>query len=136
MNKFELSPAFYIGHENIDRDHKELVVILNAMIDACQNKDISVCKKLWAEFYKKMQKHFEYEEQIQTEFRFEKVSEHRARSTEILHNMKKLSENAVDIDDWCKCIEEVFHNLMPFILRNDLPFAEHLHAIKHARRDD
>lgn len=135
MNKIKFSSAFVVGHDAIDADHLELAELLNSMIDAVSQQNLQSCAELWPEFTAKLKSHFQMEEKIKGDFGFESVDADRLRSQEILNKLGTLSINCKTLTDWQNCLDEVAHNLMPFILRSDLPFGEHLIKIGYINMD-
>lgn len=133
VNKINFSSAFVIGHDAIDADHLELAEFLNGMIDAASQQTYHACAELWPVFTEKLENHFQMEEKIKGEFGFENVDADRLRSREILNKLQDLSNDCETLTDWQNCLDEVAHNLMPFILRSDLPFGEHLSKIGYTK---
>ena len=128
MNKFELSSAFLIGHEKIDSDHVALVETLNVMVDAFTAKDIETCQKTWLHFCAQLKQHFIDETKIMNDFGYiekDQGNDHQ----EILKHINTLGQDHNSLSDWEDCLLEMRNNLLSWILKHDLRFAQHLITI-------
>ena len=130
MNKFELSKAFYIGHEKIDADHRDLVRILNEMVDVCEAGDVLACQQKWHLFCQRIEQHFRDEIQIMNDFGYIK-DDHEQGHQKILARVTEMKEQAHSLEDWQECLHEMRNDLLAWILKQDLLFAEHLVTIGH-----
>jgi len=128
VNKFELSPAFLIGHKKIDSDHQALVKILNEMVDGFEAGDVELCQKKWHQFCTRLEQHFGDEITIMDDFDFAQTG-HEAEHQEILDHIKAAGERDHSLDNWESCLFEMRSDLMSWILKKDLLFAEHLITI-------
>ena len=132
MNKFEISSAFIIGHEIIDSEHRELVSILNDMVDHYLAEDVESCKKLWGEFCEKLKQHFENEMEIMTELGF-KADNHEEGHERVLEQIYNLGNACEKLEDWANCLFAMRNDLLSWILRHDLGFAEYLDSIGYEK---
>lgn len=133
MNKFELSAAFFIGHENIDSDHVELVRILNDMVDGFVAGDVEVCRNGWQQFCTKLDQHFNEEAKIMSDLGY--VDDVEDDHQEILDHVTALGKRDNSLDDWEACLFEMRNHLLSWILKKDLLFAEHLVTIGYNDAD-
>ena len=125
VNKFELSPAFLIGHDDIDSDHTELVKILNKMVDSYISQDIKNCHKIWQQFCVRLEQHFTKETKIMSDFGYREegqTSDHQR----ILNHLEHLGGAENSLYDWEVCLFEMRNELLAWILRHDLKFSEYL----------
>lgn len=128
MNKFELSKAFHIGHEQIDADHGDLVRILNEMVDVFEAGDILGCQQTWHLFCQRIEKHFVDEIKIMADFGYVE-DEHDQGHQQILDRIVELKNQAQTLEHWEDCLVEMRSDLLVWILKHDLLFAEHLVTI-------
>lgn len=128
MIKFELSKAFHIGHEKIDADHRDLVRILNEMVDVFEAGDIPGCQQTWHLFCQRIEQHFGDEIKIMTDFGYGE-DDHDAGHQKILDRLIEMKNQAQSLNDWERCLIEMRSELLVWILKHDLLFAEHLVSI-------
>lgn len=126
MNKFELSPAFLIGHKKIDADHALLVEILNEIVDSTNAGDLISCQRLWQQFIDKLQQHFTDEEKIMDSLGFSHLGHGHQQA---LEKITSLGQKCETQDCWEDCLFEMRNELLSWILKKDLYFAEHLVTI-------
>ena len=125
MNKFEISSAFIIGHDIIDKEHAELVSILNDMVDCFLEKDVDYCKSKWIEFCDKLKLHFDHEMEIMAELGF-KTEKHEDHHRDVLKHILKTGTDCNTLEDWQNCLFIMRNDLLSWVLKHDLGFAEHL----------
>jgi len=128
MDKLVLSPAFKIGHNDIDAEHAELVEILNDMSTGYISKDIGACEKKWQLFCVKLERHFINEEEIMARFNYT-IDDHDNCHQILLNQTKAAGENCVTLTDWESCLLEMRGGILSQILKHDLYFAEYLITI-------
>jgi len=126
VNKFELSPAFLIGHKKIDSDHATLVEILNRIVDSFNSGDLPSCQKQWHLFCEKLQQHFADEEKIMDNLGFDRPGNDHQH---ILENIKSLGTKCETQNCWEDCLFAMRNELLSWILKKDLYFAEYLVTI-------
>ncbi|MCF6197655.1 MAG: hypothetical protein L3J50_13250 [Emcibacter sp.] len=125
MNKFELSSAFLIGHDDIDSDHDELVIILNKMVDSYSEQNTKHCHEIWQQFCARLEQHFAKETKIMSDFGYHEegqTSDHQR----ILSHLEHLGGAENSLYDWEVCLFEMRNELLAWILRHDLKFSEYL----------
>lgn len=126
MKKFELSPVFLIGHDKIDSDHAGLVRILNEMVDGCNGEDVKCCHQKWQQFYQTLRQHFIDEASIMIDYGYTRDPlEHQ----KILTIVKSMGEDCKDLNCWENFLFTVRNELLSWILKKDMLFAEHLITI-------
>ncbi|NOZ67558.1 MAG: hypothetical protein GXP00_13875 [Alphaproteobacteria bacterium] len=128
MNKMELSPAFLIGHREIDDEHRQLVKVLNDMAKGYTLKDIGLCRQNWQLFCDLLRKHFTHEEKIMADMDYIKKEHHDCHQT-ILTSAQNAGRESKTLNDWEQCLFKLRDEILSQILRHDLHFAEHLVAI-------
>lgn len=128
MNKFELTPAFLIGHKKIDSDHAELVNILNEMIDGFRRGDAAFCQEKWQQFCVMLKQHFREESRIMRDFGFVDI-DHEEDHKNILARLNIMENNDNSLDNWEACLFEMRNDFLSTILKHDLKFAEYLITI-------
>ncbi|MCF8475157.1 MAG: hypothetical protein K9G26_10720 [Emcibacter sp.] len=128
MKYFELTPAFLVGHEQIDKEHLEIIGLLNGMVDAFTASDTDHCQKIFTNICERLEMHFKNEAEIMEEFGF--IDARRENIDDlILEKVKKLGNVQNSLADWKQFIFEMRHELLILILKDDLKFAEHLITI-------
>lgn len=105
-----------------------LVTILNEMVDGFVAEDIELCQQKWHQFYRHLQKHFEDEVKIMFDLGFI-TEEHNDHHEEVLAHARALGANCKSLVDWEVCLYELRNDLLIWILKHDLKFAEHLITI-------
>tara|TARA_R110002096_G_scaffold151307_9_gene313791 strand:- start:9397 stop:9801 length:405 start_codon:yes stop_codon:yes gene_type:complete len=133
VNKFELTPAFFIGHKEIDADHAALVSLLNKMVDAYMAEDLTACHDKWQQFCHKLEIHFATEVAIMQKFEFRESAGHEEEHQEIIKIAKSLGEGCTTLGGWETCLFTMRDSLLSLILKRDLKFAEHLVTIGYNR---
>jgi len=130
MNKLELSSAFLIRHDVIDAEHAELVDILNKMTEGYISKDVYFCKTQWQLFCKKLEQHFDSEEEIMASFGYVREEHNKCHQT-ILGQTLAVGRKCKTLKDWRGCLYHIRDEILSQILRHDLRFAEYLITIGH-----
>jgi len=128
VNKFELSPAFLIGHDDIDSDHAELIKILNEMTDSFMAQDTKRCHEIWQQFCAKLNQHFIDETKVMAGFGYTEEKEN-SDHQKILAHIDTLGGEQNTLEDWKNCLFEMRNEFLSWILRHDLKFSEHLITI-------
>ncbi|GEM_PF-2734085 len=131
VNKFELSSAFIIGHKVIDGEHAELVSILNDMVDGFVTGDNGYCKSRWRHFCEKLRLHFKHEIKIMDDLGFE-AGRHEGHHEEMLDHISKVGADCHSLEDWENCLFIMRNDLLSWVLKHDLKFAEHLVSIGYS----
>lgn len=132
VNKFELSSAFIIGHEEIDAEHAELVDILNDMVDCFIERNVDYCKSKWQDFCEKLEQHFAHEIKIMDGLGFEDA-QHEKGHEEILRHIQEIGANCQSLEDWEDCLFTMRNDLLTWVLKHDLKFAEYLFTIGYSK---
>ena len=70
---------FSVGSKRLDEQHKELVSIINEMIDCIENEDNAALTRHFINFASKVQTHFTTEEEILASIKFPALPEHIAK---------------------------------------------------------
>lgn len=87
-----LPEPLYIGHPSIDRDHKNLIKIINDISVSIENNNFDTCAKLLDDFLEFMEKHFHREEDILKAVGFPELADHGKAHTALMEKSKSLAE--------------------------------------------
>lgn len=129
MREFHFIPAFVIGHEAIDHDHRQLFAIAGDIRAAIMEDRSELCSKLFASFIDLARRHFAHEESILEATGFPRLASHKVYHDELLERAEDTSRKCQDHSGRA-ALEECFDDLMGFfvddVVRGDLDFKAHL----------
>ncbi|MDA0307009.1 MAG: hemerythrin domain-containing protein [Proteobacteria bacterium] len=127
--------SFEIGHPVLDRQHKELLGMLDDLEGLMHGDDgekaFATCKA----FRTLMEKHFADEEDVLDQAGFPERGRHMEKHAQASEQMEKIFEGC---GETCKhgnagpCTETLTHHLLDHIIRDDLGFKSHLQTKKMA----
>ncbi len=94
MYNIEWNDSIIIGVPSIDEDHKKLVEMLNELFAACfAAQGPAMLSKIVDELVSYTKYHFEHEEGILAEARYDKLEEHKAQHLELVKQVEKIQAN-------------------------------------------
>lgn len=120
MTKIEFKHEFQSGNAEIDRQHQELINIMNEIIE---NPNLEASSErlsdLVMELITKANEHFEYEEMLLQKQNFPDIENHKKEHLKYLEELTELSMKLVNqdenttpsvLDSMAKCFEAHFKN--------------------------
>lgn len=119
MATAQWNDALRVGHAVIDRNHLELVGVINELGDAMScGRGRDVCGKVLDELTRCTKEHFATEEQLMTAHRFAAASDHRREHA-------NLTQKAIELKDKCDSRTttlsvDVLHFLMGWLIHHSL----------------
>ena len=120
---------YLTGNSTIDKHHRKLFEIINAIHDAVEDGEIDLCDKMCDSFQQVATKHFRYEEKLLQESGFQHYSEHAAHHNKFLARTKDITQrckNSKDKENLWKCVDELIHIFMEEVSQKDMSFKSHL----------
>jgi hemerythrin-like metal-binding protein len=128
VKRFEMTNIYRIGHAKIDEDHRQIVQIVNELIDAYLAENLNLCDEKLKEFRDRLALHFVDENAIMVKLDY--VDPHHDKlHSDIGQALDDLSGNYDTLAKWRACIEVLLDTFIVWILRHDLKFAAHLETI-------
>ena len=122
----ELTPAFLLEYEALDRDHQRLADIVNQVVKAIDDDEAEKCADLVVDLVNSVKSHFAREEALLVKIGYPNVEKHQAHhrnlSTKMDHMIefaKMAGENQLARDSLRK---ELVFVLMDDIITTDLDF--------------
>jgi hemerythrin len=122
----ELTPAFLLEYEALDRDHQRLADLVNQVVKAIDDDEADKCADLVIDLVKSAKSHFAREEALLVKFGYPNVEKHRDHhrnlSTKMDHMIefaKMAGENQLARDSLRK---ELVFVLMDDIITTDMDF--------------
>jgi len=122
----ELTPAFLLEYEILDRDHQRLADLVNQVVKAIDDDQADKCADLVIDLVKSAKSHFAREEALLVKFGYPNVEKHRDHhrnlSTKMDHMIefaKMAGENQLARDSLRK---ELVFVLMDDIITTDMDF--------------
>jgi len=128
--------SYLIGNDTIDKHHRKLFDIINAIHDAIEDGEIDLCEKMFGSFQKVITKHFRCEERILQESGFQHYSEHVVHHNKFLIRAKDITQrykNSKDNESLWKCVDELIHIFMEEVSQQDMDFKLHLKEVGLAK---
>ncbi|MGD9537052.1 MAG: bacteriohemerythrin [Alphaproteobacteria bacterium] len=129
MKTFEWSPVFEIGVPEIDRDHREMVALTNAIRDALMAEQYELSSRLIAELLAAAKAHFEREEALLAHHGFPRLQRHVRYHVGLLdkaERMKRVCENVTGKHEIRDCYDEMLSFLVDDVVRGDYDFKSFL----------
>jgi hemerythrin-like metal-binding protein len=131
MKKFELTENYLIGIAEIDNKHKDLVRILNSMLDLQEIVNLEACANKCGEFVEELRRHFVTEENIMEIHNYSNISMHKISHGDTLEKMLNLRGNCGRECKGIQCVHDITSIFVFDLLREDLDFKEYLYAHGH-----
>lgn len=129
MQKVTLLDSWKIGHPAIDRDHEQIVEIINDVTDAIADERYGICQELLNAFLQAVEDHFRREEAILEAIKYPDRKSHayyHGKLIERAHGVKRLCDEAVNKNSLSDCFEEMVSFLIDDIIVGDLVFKSYL----------
>ena len=122
----EITKSFEIDVDIIDKDHRQLVDIINEIVQAIDSGDFDVCKKLVPDFVKFSKQHFKREEVLLNKYEYpntDKHHEHHLGLNEKMDTMLALSQRLADSPPARDALrKELIYFLMDDVINEDMDF--------------
>ncbi|MBF0127613.1 MAG: hemerythrin family protein [Magnetococcales bacterium] len=102
MDTLQWSESLSVGFQEVDDDHKKLVVMLNTLITAIQEKNSrSIIGKVLHELISYTSWHFRHEERLMQTYRFKGFLAHKGEHAELINQagelQRKFTHEGVDL---------------------------------------
>lgn len=99
LNKITWSQKLSIGNDNVDFDHKKLLVVYNDLVDLIEkNKDRKEFARILSEMTDYALSHFKKEENYMQEFAFPDFAEHKKEHEDYLYKISTYNLNLLGIN--------------------------------------
>ncbi len=119
MKPIKWNEKFELGFKKIDDQHKNLVGILNEVIEARnENKQAEIISGTLDKLVKYTQYHFSAEEKFMEEHNYPRIAEHKLLHKELVQEVEKINRD-FDADNVEK-VDEVFDLLIHWVLNHIL----------------
>lgn len=124
----ELSETFILECEELDKDHKRLVEMVDDIAAKLDSGECENCKKLVVEFVNYAKGHFVREEQLLTKVGYPGVEKHRKHHSQLFQKMEHIVEFAGSVAENDLARESLKKELLFFIyddvITTDMDFKE------------
>ncbi len=125
MQKIKWDKNFEFGFEEIDKQHKFLIGLLNEFIDARnEGKDFQILKEILSRLLDYTKYHFATEEKFLEENNYPRIAEHRRLHKELIDETTKISNdfnsNNIEISD--DIFNLLIHWVLSHILEKDMDY--------------
>ena len=137
MEKFDWLESFELGIEEVDEDHRSMLVIMRKIEQAADDGSYDLCKELLDELLSFTIAHFQREEKMLEEFGYPNVEIHKKYHAELLERAKSVKTVCQAIkskDNLKECCHEMFGFLVDDIVMGDLKFKSYLEDKGHIKR--
>jgi len=114
MQTIGWDPRFSVGDDEIDRQHRRLIGVINRLAELIQGgsrDEIEVARQIFDELAEYVTSHFAYEEQrmVDAGYPLDKVEVHRGEHRRILKRLQRFESQLEDGDG------ETMSELLPFL---------------------
>ncbi len=123
------SDSYIVGFPEIDEDHRRLFLDLNSMIDAVNENDYGICKKLSENFVDSLKAHFPKEEEFLKKIGYSHFKKHSGHHDILLHKAERLSllcRNGENCELVKNALSELITALLEDIRGGDLYFRSYM----------
>lgn len=128
----ELTPSFELEIETLDRDHRKMLDMVNAIIAKIDAGNAAACNDLVAEFVSFSKQHFGREEDLLVALRYPDADGHRRHHLDLydkLDHMLEFARMAPQNDMACESLKkELVYFMMDDVITADLEFKDFLAA--------
>ena len=93
MTLLKWTKEFSVGIDEVDREHEELIEMINGLHDVMQvGADYVQVVELLGEIYSQIAKHFAYEEKIMRYARYPRYEEHKEDHETLLDDLREIMD--------------------------------------------
>ncbi len=135
--RLEWANSFDVGIDAIDRQHRELIDLLNAFADAAFGNDASKCQGIAARFFKVLASHFELEERCLFKAGYPRAKEHADEHRAKLAALVKIRDSHLSDPERggaASCYDALLEFLIGDLLESDLKYKSHIQELAANRR--
>ena len=122
--------SFLIGHDAIDRDHREIFTVMAEVETHIGRRDHLACLERFAHAADLIARHFEAEETLLRDLGYPGLKAHMAYHLEMMARAETVmglcEQKLADPEDVTPCFEELIRFLIDDIIRGDLVFKSFL----------
>lgn len=129
MEKLTLAKHWLIGHEQIDREHEELIGLINALSDCEEAGDVALFRSTLDVLCEKLEAHFYNESKIMRELGYDEKG-HDAEHEMVLSDIKKVKDE-ISAHNMQEKLQYLIGFFVDKTLRDDIYFAEYLVSINY-----
>ncbi|MGB0747815.1 MAG: hemerythrin domain-containing protein [Magnetospiraceae bacterium] len=131
--RLELKEEWIIGHPQIDDEHRQLVVLLNDLLDKARQKDHPAVQHGISTFLDQTRQHFINEIMIMKSFGYTEGVRHARQHTRQLNEIRVLFKqtNETNIDRMMATLTDI---MIRDVLQDDLHFRDYLLRRKNGHR--
>lgn len=131
----EWTDALSVGVEEIDRDHQQLVAMINKLFGAClvPETEAAAVKAILDELIAYTRDHFDREIRLQEEMGYPEVDEHRALHQELIDkaNALRAELDETSANAMGNAVERLLRDwLVEHIMGHDKPLGDYIRAQK------
>jgi len=137
VQRIEWSPAFELGVEEIDNDHRHLFGLVQEMYEFVEKADIDLCHTGTERLIDALKEHFTREEKFLERIGYPDAGAHKEFHKLLLTRAEKLKQLCVDGGNHGTieaCYTEVMTFLFDEIIRGDAKFKSYIDHHHHGRR--
>ncbi|GMR08556.1 MAG: hypothetical protein BMS9Abin26_1561 [Gammaproteobacteria bacterium] len=122
--------SFYeIGVDFIDEDHRQLMTIMDDVVNAAAHNDHKECGKLLDKFIARAREHFDKEEEYLSNAHYPGLDEHREFHQQLINYADLTKSTCQDLEsgnDLKDCIDNMAKLIFDDIFRGDIKFKSYL----------
>lgn len=129
MGKLALTKHWLIGHEQIDREHEELIGLINQLTDCEEAGDVTLFGHTLDTLCEKLERHFSNETKIMRDLGYDE-KEHYEEHRIVLSDIRKVNAeiNVLNMQNKLRYLIGIF---VDKALKEDIYFAEYLVSINY-----
>ncbi len=123
--KIELLQTFITGHPVIDKEHAEIVDMINAVSETIEIGKHELCAAQLDQFLELCDNHFKSEEALLADIGYPHLKDHAVFHTELLLKAKAIKALCMDADNpdaLKRCFDEMATLLIEDVVRGDMQF--------------
>lgn len=131
MNFINFTSAEILGIDSIDQQHFELASLINQLNNSFINQDFGSIKKYFHDLLLHIKLHFEHEEKLMIEEKFDGFYSHKMEHQRFYNNLKMLERESIESDKLfdIEVLESIRRWYFNHIEIKDRKLAEHIKSI-------
>lgn len=135
--RLEWANSFDVGIEALNRQHRELIDLLNALADAAIGRDASACQGIAARFLNVLTSHFELEEHCLYKAGYPRAKEHADDHRDKLAALMKIRDSQLSDPERggvASCYDALLEFLIGDLLESDIKYKSHIQEMAANQR--
>ena len=120
MKVIEWSDHYLTGHEQTDQRHKEIIQLLNDMVEQQAVGQYEGCTNSLGDCLEVCERHIAEENDVLLELKSPDITEHMMDHEALIKKMKKLKAGCATGCSGDTCLTDIAHTLLSHILRHDI----------------